>query len=71
MEDVKYIKTQRNGRKLIFQNFMYVKKNKSDISTYWACCQRYMLGCRATAITINLNEYAAPQVTFYLYYSEV
>lgn len=60
---VRYITSHRGGRKLVFEDFIYMKKNSSATSTYWACSKRDSLGCMVTAISSAPNPDLPPRVS--------
>lgn len=62
-EQVQFLQTQRVGRKLVFNNYIYTKTNVTLLNRYWKCVRRDTEGCLATAVTLNLDEQLPPRVS--------
>ena len=50
--EVTFIDSNKGGRKLFYQGFIYTKRNTGSVSVYWACSAREKYTCNGTLKTL-------------------
>lgn len=49
--ELRYTKTQRGRRMLVYDGYKYVENRQSARNTFWRCSRYVKFGCRATIVT--------------------